>query len=261
MLDVYHAEPGANTLKVLLALKEKGVDFNSHYVALNKFEQHEEWFKKINPNGQVPVIVHDGKVINESTVINEYVDAVFEGPALRPADEYGKAMMRIWTKWVDEYFCPALSYLAWNWMIKSLVKDLTPEEFEAKLQKIPLKEQQDKWRITATEGYPEERLKEWRRQVETSVTKIDSALREHGKDWILGDQFTLADISVFAMAHPMPMGYQDIMNEEDTPHLMAWYNRMMERDGTNAALTMPNKMREEVKLDDRVDVLSKQGKE
>ena len=116
MLKVYHAEPGANSLKVLLALKEKGVDFESHYVALNRFEQHEDWFKQDNPNGQVPVIVHDGRVINESTVINEYLDASFDGPALRPADEYGRAMMRIWTKFVDEYFCPALSYLAWNWI-------------------------------------------------------------------------------------------------------------------------------------------------
>ncbi len=244
MLDAYHAEPGANSLKVLLALKEKGVDFNSHYVALNKFEQHEEWFKKINPNGQVPVIVHDGKVINESTVINEYVDAVFDGPALSPPDEFGKAQMRIWTKFVDEYFCPALSYLAWNWMIKGLVKDLTPEEFEAKLAKIPLKEQQDKWRITAQEGYPQERLDEWRRQVETSVTRINAALAD-GRPYLMGDQMTLADLSVFSMAEPMPAFYTDILNENDTPHMLAWHARMSAREGVQAALTMPNKMRDE----------------
>jgi len=47
----------------LLALKEKQIEFQSCYVSLNKFEQHEDWFKAINPMGQVPVIVHDGKVI------------------------------------------------------------------------------------------------------------------------------------------------------------------------------------------------------
>jgi len=245
MLDVYHAEPGANSLKILLALKEKGVPFESHYVALNKFEQHEDWFKKINPNGQVPVIVHDGKVINESTVINEYVDAVFEGPALRPADEYGKAMMRIWTKFVDEYFCPALSYIAWNRIIKDMVADLAPEEFDAKLQRIPLKEQQDKWRITAREGYPRARLDEWRRQVVTSVNRIDKALSD-GRPWLLGDQFTLADVSCFSMAHPMPPFYSDILNDTLTPHMIAWHKRMMEREGTKAALAMPNRYRDEM---------------
>lgn len=256
MLKVYHAEPGANSLKVLLALKEKGVPFESHYVALNKFEQHEDWFKQVNPNGQVPVIVHDGRVINESTVINEYLDATFDGPALRPADEYGRAMMRIWTKFVDEYFCPALSYLAWNWMIKGMVADLSEDEFEAKLAKIPLKEQQDKWRITAREGYPQERLDEWRRQVNSSVTRIETALAD-GRAWLLGDPFTLADIAVFAMAQPMPGFYTDILNDTDTPHLLAWHARIGERDGTKAALAMPNKYRDEM-LANRAKQLAEQ---
>ncbi|HKJ75164.1 MAG TPA: glutathione S-transferase family protein, partial [Alphaproteobacteria bacterium] len=107
-VDLYHAEPAANSLKVLLAFKEKGFEFTSHLVRLNKFEQHEPWFLKINPNGQVPALVHDGNVITESTVINEYVDEVFEGPPLKPDTALGRAHMRIWTKFVDEYFCPAL---------------------------------------------------------------------------------------------------------------------------------------------------------
>jgi len=245
MLTVYHAEPGANSLKVLLALKEKQLEFESCYVALNKFEQHEEWFKRINPNGQVPVIVHAGKVINESSVINEYLDAVFKGPPLRPADEYGKAQMRIWTKWVDEYFCPALSYLAWNWMIKGLVRDLSETEFEAKLARIPLKEQQDKWRITAREGYPKARLDEWQSQVESSVKRINTALSD-GRPWLLGEQFTLADIACFAMAQPMPRNYGHLINEKLAPHMLAWLARMNAREGTQAALAMPNKMRDEM---------------
>jgi len=253
MLEVYHAEPGANSLKVLLALKEKQIEFQSCYISLNKFEQHEDWFKAINPMGQVPVIVHDGKVINESTVINEYLDAVFEGPKLRPDDEYGRAMMRIWTKWVDEYFCPALSYLAWNQIIAAMVKDLTEAEFEAKLARIPLKEQRDKWRITAREGYPQDRLDEWRGQVASSITRLETALAKGGP-WLLGEQFTLADIAVFSMAHPVPMGYPDLMNDRDTPHLMAWHRRMLERPGVQAALAMPNRYRDEMLASKRADL-------
>jgi len=245
MLNVYHAEPGANSLKVLLALKEKQIPFASHYVSLNKFEQHEQWFTRINPNGQVPVIIHDGKVVNESTVINEYLDAVFDGPPLRPADEYGKAQMRIWTKWVDEYFCPALSYLAWNWMIKGLVRDLSAAEFEEKLARIPLHEQREKWRITAREGYPKARLDEWQRQVKSGVERINSSLAD-GRTWLLGDQFTLADIACFAMAQPMPRNYGHILNDDITPYMSTWLARINAREGTRAALAMPNKMRDEM---------------
>jgi len=83
MLELYHAEPVANSMKTLLCLKEKDLKFHSHYVDLLRFEQHRPEFLKLNPNGQVPVLVHNGAVITESTVINEYLDIArgfFTGP-------------------------------------------------------------------------------------------------------------------------------------------------------------------------------------
>src|SRR3569833_1689572 len=95
MLKLYHAEPGANSLKCLIPLKEKGLAFESIYVDLHKFEQHEPWFVAINPEGQVPVLDHDGNIITHTTVINEYLEDAFpEAPALRPADPLGQARMR-----------------------------------------------------------------------------------------------------------------------------------------------------------------------
>ena len=51
MLKLYHAEPGANSLKSLIPLKEKGLEFESVYVDLHKFEQHDPAFLAINPEG------------------------------------------------------------------------------------------------------------------------------------------------------------------------------------------------------------------
>jgi len=241
MLELYHAEPAANSLKSLIALKEKGVPFTSHYLNLHEFEQHEPWFVKINPNGQVPALVHDGKVISESTVINEYVDETCEGPALRPSDPYWRARMRIWTKFVDEYFCPALSFIAWHHMIRNITDKLTPEEFEAKLTRIPLKEQQDKWRTSARQGYTAEQLDTWRRQVRTSIERMEKQLAE--TQWLAGAQFSLADVSCFAMAAGMPQMSAKLVNDKDTPHFMAWHARMSARPGVQAALSMPNRVR------------------
>ncbi len=61
MLALYHAEPASNSLKVLICLKEKGVAFESHLMDIQAFEQHEPWFLKINPEGQVPALVHGGR--------------------------------------------------------------------------------------------------------------------------------------------------------------------------------------------------------
>jgi glutathione S-transferase len=95
-LKYYHAEPAANSLKSMICLKEKGLDFESIYVNLHTFEQHSEWFVKINPEGQVPVLDHDGVMITHTTVINEYLEDAFpDAPPLRPADPAGKLMERI----------------------------------------------------------------------------------------------------------------------------------------------------------------------
>ena len=241
MLDLYHGGPGANSLKALLPLKEKGLEFTSHLLNLLRFEQHEPWFVKINPNGQVPVLVHDGKVLTESTVINEYVDETFPATPLRPADAYGRAQMRLWTKFVDEYFCPALSFLGWHAMIKTAVQDLTPEEFEARVARIPLKEQRDKWRESAAQVWTPEQLGEWRRKVRVSIQRMEQGM---AGPWMLGQQFTLADVSLFSMLIGMPTRYADIVNEKDSPRVVEWYARMMERPGVKAALAIPQPSRE-----------------
>lgn len=249
MLELYHAEPMANSLKSLIAIHEKGVPFTSHLLNLHRFEQHEPWFTRINPNGQVPALVHDGRVITESTVINEYLDEAFDGPSLRPADPYGRARMRVWTKFVDEYFCPALSFIGWHFMIRNITDKLSPEEFEAKVARIPLKEMQDKWRTSAKQGYTQAQLNEWTRQVRTSVQRMEVTLAE--TPWLAGDHFSLADVSCFAMAVALPDRPLFSVNAQDTPRVMDWHARMTARPGVKAALAMPNLVQDTLEITQR----------
>ncbi len=163
MLELYHAEPASNSLKVLICLKEKGVPFVSHLMDIQAFEQHEPAFLKINPEGQVPALVHDGIVITESTVINEYLDQVFPDPPLRPQSALEAARMRVFTKYVDEYFRIALSQIGWQLMIHTITDKLSPDEFEARLARIPREEKREKWRVSAAQGYTPEQMAAWRR--------------------------------------------------------------------------------------------------
>lgn len=236
---LYHGEPGSNSLKVLQAIHEKGVKFESRYVNLTSFEQHSPDYLKINPAGQVPTLVHNGRVLTESTVINEYIDRAFDGPPLRPADPYGEAQMRIWTKYVDEVFRPALSFLAWDRMIPGLAKSMPDGEFEKRLERIPLKEKRDKWSLAAAGGFTDRERETWRYQLEDTANRVEKALTGH--DWLVADQFTLADIAVFAMGNSMPRSHPDLWNAERTANATAWFERMRARPGVAAALAMPNR--------------------
>jgi glutathione S-transferase len=235
MLELYHGEPSANSMKPMLCLKEKGIEFVSHYLDLSKFEQHSPEFVKINANGQVPVLVHDGAIITESTVINEYLEDAFPAPALRPKNLVERANMRIWSKFVDEYFCPALSILGWQAIIPAFVKGLAPEEFEAKIARIPLKEQRDKWR-TAAKSFTPEVLAESRRKVSVSIERMEKLLEK--SPWLAGSGYSLADINTYSMVAAMPRLMPDTVNEKSTPRIVAWLAIMNARPAVKAALGM-----------------------
>jgi glutathione S-transferase len=230
MLKLYSFGPAANSLKPLLALNERGIPFESQFLSPAKWEQHSDWFKKINPNGQVPALEHDGRIITESTVICEYLEDVFtDYPSLRPADPFLRAQMRIWTKWVDEYFCWCVSTVGWHRRIGPLARSLSDAEFEEQVKAIPIYEQKVKWR-RAREGFPQEMLDEEMRKIAHSVKKLEARLTE--SPWLAGPHYTLADVCNFAIAGGMETNYAELVNEADTPRLMDWLRRINERPAT-----------------------------
>lgn len=227
MLTLYSFGPGANSLKPLLALHEKGLEWTHRFVDPAKFEQHSDWFKKINPRGQVPALDHDGRIITESTVICEYLEDVFpEQVPLRPRDPFRTAQMRIWTKWVDEYFCWCVSTIGWARHIKDLANSMSDEEFEAHLSRIPIPEQRVKWR-RARDGFPQEMLDEEMRKIGVSVRRLEETLSR--QEYLVDNEYTLADICNFAIANGMQVGYPELVNDKDTPGLLAWIERINER--------------------------------
>ncbi len=227
MLTLYSFGPGANSLKPMLALYEKGLAFTPHFLNPAVFEHHEGWFKKINPRGQVPALDHDGKIITESTVICEYLEDVFpDVKPLRPKDPYLIAQMRMWTKWVDEYFCWCVSTIGWERAIGPMARAISEEEFEEKMKHIPIPEQVTKWR-NARNGFPKEILEEEMRKVRISIARLEARLAE--SPWLAGPDYTLADICNFAIANGMERGFSDTVNDRDTPHLMDWIRRINDR--------------------------------
>lgn len=232
MMTLYSFGPGANSLKPLLAFHEKGVEWKHVFVNPRKFEQHSDWFKKINPRGQVPALDHDGRIITESTVICEYLEDVFpDQNPLRPADPYKRAQMRVWTKWVDEYFCWCVSTIGWARHVKNLANTLSDEEFEAHLEKIPIPEQRVKWR-RARDGFPQAMLDEEMGKIAISIRRLEDTLSK--REYLVDNEYSLADICNFAIANGMQIGFPELVNETDSPGVMAWIERINERPACKA---------------------------
>ncbi len=220
MLTLYSFGPAANSMKPLLTLYEKGLAFDGRRLNPATFDHHSDWFKAINPRGQVPALVDGGRVITESTVICEYLeDAHPTDVRLRPDDHTDRADMRVWTKWVDEYFCWCVSTIGWHRGVSHMARALSDEAFEAHLANIPIPEQRVKWR-RAREGFPPDLLEEEMRKIGVSVRRLDDHLADH--EWLAGGAYSLADICNFAIANGMQFGFAELVNAADTPHLLRW---------------------------------------
>ena len=102
MLTLYHFGFSTCSQKVRLVLAEKGLDFESHEVDLMTGAQHDAEYVRLNPNHVVPTLVHDDRVLIESSLIIKYLDNAFPQPPMREVDATGRYETDTWLKYADD---------------------------------------------------------------------------------------------------------------------------------------------------------------
>jgi len=98
--------------RVRIMLRMKSIDVECTEIAVGQSRTKE--FLAINPEGKVPVIRHEGRVLNESSVICEYLEEVFPEPRVFPKDPYKRALARIMTDYCNQTFVPRMYRLLMN---------------------------------------------------------------------------------------------------------------------------------------------------
>ena len=74
MPTLYHTDTSYYSQIVRLVLEEEGVQYKSrHFDIHSSMEQLNSWYLNINPNGNVPTLIYQGKPIVESRDISLFV--------------------------------------------------------------------------------------------------------------------------------------------------------------------------------------------
>lgn len=94
--------PYAQRTRILLRMKQ--VPHDIFEIDLTRPRTPE--FLALNPSGKVPVIIHDGRSLFESSIINEYLEDVFPQPPVFPKDPYQRALARIYVNYCNVAFSP-----------------------------------------------------------------------------------------------------------------------------------------------------------
>ena len=190
-LHLYHGAISNCSMRVRMTLFEKGLEWTSHHLDLKKKENISDDYFGINPNGLVPTLIHDGVVHIESNDIIDYLDETYPEPSLRSADREGE--MLEWLRLAASIHVPAIKPYVYATRMQQKVQKTEAEE--AKYNELQKNEDLKKFHSKHAGGnaFGEEDMAKSKTILEECFTKLENALE--GQEWIMGDQFTLADIS------------------------------------------------------------------
>ncbi len=196
-------------------------------------DQFDPAYMKLNPNAVVPTIVHDGRVIIESSVIMQYVDEAFAGQPLMPADPLARASARMILKLMDEHVhmsCVTLTFATAN---RAHLAKMSPQEMEAELARAPDPRRSQVKREVVRHGLDTPLVAEALRWQQRLHEQIEAAMRRGS--YLAGEAYSLAD----AAATPYVWRLDQLKLArmwDKLPGVAAWYERIRARPSFKTAV-------------------------
>jgi glutathione S-transferase len=236
VLELYHHLISTCSQKVRLVLAEKGLDFESREIDLVAGEQHDPEYVKLNPNHVVPTLIDDGRILIESTLINEYLDDAYPALAVRPTQAADRHAMRMWTRRVDDKVHPFAGVVTYAIGARPLVLQRTPKQIEASIAAIP-----DPARRAARRSVIEHGVKspEFAPAISAFVALLDDMeVALETSDWLAGDSISLADFAVLPYVVRLDhLAMAPLLTASARPRVADWYARIGQRPSFASAVT------------------------
>lgn len=233
MLELYHHGTSVCAAKPRILLAEKGLDWTGHYIDILKGEQFAPAYLKLNPKGVVPTLIHDGKVITESTLIGEYIDEVFPDPPMKPDNALDRYRMRMWTKRIDEEVFPATAVITFAISHRHAVLANPPAVVDEYVNKLGSAAAPRRRKRLET-GIEDDDATNALRVFDAFFSDMDGALAR--RPWLAGQRFSLAEVGVVPFVNRMDMLALSGLWTETRPHLTQWWERIKARPWFESAM-------------------------
>ncbi|MDE0885133.1 MAG: glutathione S-transferase family protein [Myxococcota bacterium] len=236
MLELYHNAASTCSQKVRMVLEEKSLDYTSRPIDLIAGEQHDPAYVKLNPNHVVPTLIHEGRALIESSLINEYLDDAFPKVPMKPGDPAGRHAMRLWVKRFDQSTQGAIGVVTFAIGPRRLILDQPEEVREANLAAIPDPARRAVRRSVIEHGI---HAPEFDGAMGTLVELLDdmeTALA--GQNWLTGNAFGLADAGVLPYVLRLDhLAMTPLLSADVRPKVADWYARVQARPAFTVAVS------------------------
>ncbi len=224
MLELFNAPVSTCSQKVRMALWEKGLPWEDRVIVFQTNDHLSDWYLALNPNGVVPTLVHDGRTVIDSSVINEYLEDVFPERPLRPKGAFEVAHMRAWRQFIDEVPTIAIRYPSFNAAFVHIWAHMSDEDHASYVNRRPLRKHF--YRRMGRDGFPKEDVDAALDMLRMTLERMQAALEK--TQWLADDAFTLADISIMPTIVRMEdLGLAHLW--ADLPNVADWFTRIQAR--------------------------------
>lgn len=232
MLELYHNINSVCAQKVRVALHEKGKAVTEHLLTLQG-DQNDPAYMKLNPNGVVPTLVHDGNVIIESSLILYYIDDAFPDPPLMPKTPTARHRVRLYNKLIDEYMHNSCTVVTFATAFRPRFLKMQREEWLAEINKAPLKRRVEYKRSVIEHGLDSEFVIDALGQHQKMIAWMAQDLAR--APYLAGDAFSLADCAVIPYILRLELLKLGAMFEHK-PAVADWWARVRERPSVKATI-------------------------
>jgi glutathione S-transferase len=232
MLELYNNINSVCAQKVRIALNEKGEEVKDHLLTL-RGDQNDPAYMKLNPNGVVPTLVHDGRPIVESSLILYYIDEIFPDPPLMPTEPLLRHRVRMYNKLIDEYLHNACTIMTFATAFRPNFLKVPREVWLAEINKAPLKRRAEYKRSVIEHGLDSEFVIDALAQHQKLLAWMADSL--DGASYLAGERFSNADAAVIPYILRLELLKLSGMWAQ-YPAIAGWWTRMRERPSVKGAI-------------------------
>jgi glutathione S-transferase len=232
MLELYNNINSVCAQKVRIALFEKGQNVVEHLLTLQG-DQNDPEYMKLNPNGVVPTLVHDGKPIIESSLILYYIDDAFPEPPLMPKAAADRHRVRLYNKLIDEYVHNSCTIITFATAFRPRFLKVPREQWLAEINKAPLKRRAEYKRSVIEHGLDSEFVLDALHQHKKLISWMAKDLKN--APYLAGTAFSNADCAVIPYILRLELLKLDAMWKSE-PAVADWWSRMRSRASVKAAV-------------------------
>jgi glutathione S-transferase len=232
VLELYHNINSVCAQKVRIALAEKGQSVKEHLLTLQG-DQNDPAYMKLNPNGVVPTLVHDGKVIVESSLILYYIDDALPDPPLMPKSPVARHRVRLYNKLIDEYMHNACTIMTFATAFRPRFLKMSREQWLAEINKAPLKRRAEYKRSVVEHGLDSEFVADALAQHQKMISWMAEDLRH--SPYLAGDAFSNADCAVIPYILRLELLKLGAMYQHESA-VTDWWGRVRERPSVKSTI-------------------------